>query len=92
MLTNKRVLASSKEANILFQVIATLWEWGHYLLYLQKQPITEVLLEISKLLDKYVGQSGLDSASGQPICNPYPNLYKIDFCLRVIHVVKEWSF
>ena len=67
-------------------------EMGPLLLCLQKQPITEVLVEMSKLLDKYVGHSGLDSASGQPICNPYPNLCKIDFCLYVIHVVKEWSF
>ena len=47
---------------------------------------------MSKLLDKYAGHSGLEPASGQPICNPYPDLYKIDFCLPVIHVVKEWSF
>ena len=67
-------------------------EMGPLLLCLQKQPITEVLLEMSKLLDKYAGHSGLDPASGQPICNPDPDLYKIDFCLPVIHVVKEWSF
>lgn len=54
---------------------------GPTFLSLQESPAIEVLLEITQPLEQYAHHSDVDSASGQPICNPCSNLFKIDFCL-----------
>lgn len=72
---------SKKDTYILIQVIVTLWVREPNIWGLQENPAIEVLLETSQPLLQYAGHSDLDSATGQPICNPCSNLFKIDFCM-----------
>lgn len=62
-------------------MLVFIWESRPNIASLQETQQLKFVLEASQLLDQHTGRNGQHSASGQPICNPCSNLYKIDFCL-----------